>query len=164
MNKKITRSASLVAALLVAAALVFTGCPSSTDEEVTLSSISVDASSATTTYTVGDTFSSDGVVVTATYSDSTTGTIANSECTFTGHDISTAGTQTVTVTYKEKTATYEIKVSDPTTLSSIKVDANSAKTSYTVGDTFSSDNVVVTATYSNSTTGTVANSNCTFKG
>ncbi|MFA6937712.1 MAG: bacterial Ig-like domain-containing protein, partial [Treponema sp.] len=81
MNKKITRSASLVAALLVAAALVFTGCPSSTDEEVTLSSISVDASSATTTYTVGDTFSSDGVVVTATYSDSTTGTIANSECT-----------------------------------------------------------------------------------
>lgn len=49
--------------------------PSEEDEKtatVTLESISVDTSKATTSYTVGDQFSSEGLVVTAAYSDTTT--------------------------------------------------------------------------------------------
>jgi len=84
-------------------------------EAKTLSSIAV--SGATTSFTVGDTFSFGGTV-TATYSDSTTADVTSST-TFSGYNMSSAGNQTVTASYTEgevtKTATYGITVSAPTT-------------------------------------------------
>ena len=73
----------------------------------TLSSIEV--SGQKTTFTVGDTFSFGGTV-TAVYSDGSRTAVAESDVTFSGHDMSTAGQQIVTVTYQTKTATYEITV------------------------------------------------------
>lgn len=82
----------------------------------TLSSISV--SGQKTTFNVNDSFSFGGTV-TANYSDSTTANVTTS-ATFSGYNLSTAGNQTVTVSYTEggttKTTTYSITVSEATGL------------------------------------------------
>ncbi|MDY4849391.1 MAG: bacterial Ig-like domain-containing protein, partial [Bacilli bacterium] len=82
---------------------------------LTLSSISV--SGQTTLFKVGDTFSFGGTV-TAYFSNSTTSDVTSS-ATFSGYDMSTEGTQTVTVSYTygliTKTTTYDITVSNTTT-------------------------------------------------
>lgn len=66
----------------------------------------------TTSLSRGATFSFGGVV-TATYSDSSTADVTSST-TFSGYDMSTAGTYTVTANYTEngvtKTATYQLTV------------------------------------------------------
>ena len=66
-----------------------------------------------TEFYVGDAFSHDGMTVTAYYEDSSTSDVTSS-ATFTGYNMSTAGNQTVTVSYTkgavEKTATYNITV------------------------------------------------------
>lgn len=79
--------------------------------DVTLSSIAI-TTEPTTTFTVGNEFVFDGVV-TATYSDDSTVDVTAS-ATFSGYDMSTAGEQTVTVSYTEGettvTTTYNITV------------------------------------------------------
>ncbi len=66
-----------------------------------------------TEFNVGDTFSHDGMTVTAHFEDSSTSDVSSS-ATFTGYDMSTPGNQTVTVSYTKgavtKTATYNITV------------------------------------------------------
>ncbi len=80
-----------------------------------LSSISV--SGQNTIFTVGDTFAFGGTV-TATYNDETTADVTTS-ATFSGYDMSTAGSQTITVSYSEsgvtKTTTYTITVNSADT-------------------------------------------------
>lgn len=67
-----------------------------------------------TTFEVGDAFSSEGLVVTAHYSDSTNAVVTG--FTVSSPDMSTAGNKTVTVSYTEggatKTATYQITVNE----------------------------------------------------
>lgn len=70
----------------------------------------------------GDTFNHNGITVKATWSNGTE-TDVTSSCTFTGYDMSTPGQQKVTVTYQEKTCTYDIEV---------KTIANTEATAYTV--------------------------------
>ena len=70
---------------------------------------SIEVSGQKSTFTVGDTFSFGGTV-TAVYSDGSRAAVAESDVTFSGYDMSTAGQQIVTVTYQTKTATYEITV------------------------------------------------------
>ncbi len=78
----------------------------------TLSSISL-SGTYRTTFNVGDTFSHEGMTVTATYDDNTTENVTEG-ATFSGYDMSTDGEQTVTVSYTEgtvtKTAYYGITV------------------------------------------------------
>lgn len=80
-------------------------------EVPTLSSISV--SGQTTTFTVGDTFTFDGIV-TASYSNGATAVVTESASIITP-DLSSVGQKTVTVSYTEngitKTTTYDITVS-----------------------------------------------------
>lgn len=82
---------------------------------------SIAVSGQQTEFTVGDTFAFGGTV-TATYADASTKDVTAS-ATFSGYDMSTAGTQTVTVSYTEgtvtKTTTYSITVAaaEGTTLS-----------------------------------------------
>lgn len=67
-----------------------------------------------TEFTQDDTFSHEGMIVTATYTDNTTDDVT-ADATFSGYDMSTLGEQTVTVSYTEngitKTADYAITVS-----------------------------------------------------
>ena len=77
-----------------------------------LSSIAL-SGSYPTTFTEGDAFSHEGMIVTATYDDATTKDVTTS-ATFSGYDMSSVGNQEVTVSYKEgditKTAKYGIVV------------------------------------------------------
>lgn len=71
-----------------------------------LTGITVNATK--TTFTVGDEFAFEGTV-TANYSNSTTKDVTTSAA-FSGYNMSQQGTQTITVTYEGKTATYDITV------------------------------------------------------
>ncbi|MBR5076787.1 MAG: bacterial Ig-like domain-containing protein [Bacteroidales bacterium] len=125
-----------------------------------LESIAVDTKNATTTFALNGTFTSEGIVVTATYDEGDPKDVTAS-ATVTAPDMSTAGEKTVTVSYTEggvtKEATYTITVEGETppvaaTLTGITVDASAATTTFTVGDTFTSEGIKVTATYSDEST------------
>jgi len=125
----------------------------------TLSSISL-AGPTKTTYNVGDSFSTSGLVVTAHYSDSTTATVTPTSVSPVNGATLSASDTTCTVTYTEggvtKTATVALTInSSVATVSSIAVTTNPTKVSYTVGDTFSSTGLVITATYSDGTSAAV---------
>lgn len=132
----------------------------SESSEKTLDSISLDTSDAPTTFNVGDTFSYEGLSVTAYYDDGTDDIVTPTSVST--PDLSSAGQKTVTVSYTEggvtKTADYSITV-NAVTLESIEV--SDTKTAYYVGDTFVKP--TVTATYSNGSTSDVTNE-ATFSG
>ncbi len=112
----IKRAAALTAlfvAVIMIAAFCFTACGEKKEEEppaVTVASISLDITGAKTEFTVGETFVSDGVKVTAKMSDGTEKTVAIGDCTVSSPDMSKAGSVSVTVTYEGKTASYKITV------------------------------------------------------
>lgn len=88
-------------------------------EKVTLVSIDVDTEDAKTAYTVGDALITDGLVVTAIYSDDTSARVSDYTATANNLDEDgnlTAASDTVTVTYTENgvdaTAEYGITVSE----------------------------------------------------
>jgi hypothetical protein len=118
----------------------------------TISSIAVTTNPTTTSYTVNDTFSTTGMVVTATYSDSSTKVVTG--WTTDTPDMTTTGTKTVTVTYGSFTTTFTITV-NAATLSSIAVTTKPTTLSYQQGDTLDLTGMVVTATYSDSSTAVV---------
>lgn len=63
-------------------------------------------------YTVGETMSLEGMSVKAIYSDGTVRDIPLAEVTITGFDSTQAGEKAVTVTYKDKVATFTVKVKE----------------------------------------------------
>jgi len=118
-----------------------------TSEEPTLTAITV--SDAKTAYNVGDEFVAP--TVTGTYDDESTKDVT-ADATFTGYDLSTAGTQTVTVKVGEVTTTYEITVkeaSEEKKVVSIAVSEN-AVVDYKVDDEFVAPEV--TAKYDDGST------------
>lgn len=119
------------------------------------------------TYFVGDTISWDDVTVTAIYSDDSTNGIAKKTdenpdgYTLDGVeevDNKNAGSYTVTVTYKEKTAEITITIVEPAVLASIS--AIKEQTVYSPDDTLSWDDLVVKATYSDGKTETIPVMQC----
>lgn len=92
--------------------ITYSCTPGGAPSAKSLSSISI--SGQTTEFSVGDTFSFGGTV-TAHYSDSTSLDVTSSS-TFSGYNMSSSGSQTVTVSYTEggltKTTTYSITVSE----------------------------------------------------
>lgn len=70
---------------------------------------------------LGDAFNTTGITVTATYDDNSTADVTN-EAAFLTQDMNVAGKKTITVTYKDKSTTYEIEV---------KTIANTQETAYT---------------------------------
>ena len=120
-------------------------------EEVT--SLTIATKPTKTNYYVGDTLSTAGLTLKAAYNNGTTQTITGGfTCTPTA--LSTAGAQTVTVSYGGKTATFTVNVQD-VTLSGIAIASNPTKTSYFVGDTLDTTGLKLTATYNNGTTQTI---------
>jgi len=130
---------------------VGTGIPPTT---ATLSSIAVNATGADTSYIVGDTFSTSGLSVTATYSDATAGTVTGYTTSPTsGTILSAVGSQTVTVSYTKnavtKTATYTINVNEASTgETSIVTLTSSAVTGITTGS-YATSAVTFTESISN---------------
>ena len=118
-----------------------------------------------TTFHQGDTFSHDGMIVTATYADDSQADVTAS-ATFSGYDMSSTGVQTVTVSYTEnevtKTATYNITVIAPATLTSIAL-SGTYPTEFDYGAAFSSEGIVVTANYDDDTN-KIVTGDATFSG
>ena len=73
--------------------------------------VSIAKTAGKTEFTEGDAF--EKATITATYDDETTKDVT-SLATFTGYDMNTTGTQTVTVTYEGQTTTYQITVNAKT--------------------------------------------------
>lgn len=117
-----------------------------------------------TEYTTADVFSSVGIVVTATYSDSSQEAVDLKDVQFSGYDLSVPGAQTVTVTYEGKSTTFGINVTVPEkTLQSIYISGN-YNDHYTVGDEFSSEGIIVTAVYSDTSEENVDLASVAFSG
>jgi hypothetical protein len=86
-----------------------------------LSSIEVTTQPTKTVYTVGDALDTTGLVVTATYSDKTTADVTSS-CTLNplnGATLSTAGSQTVVVSYDSLTTNFAVTVNAAASTSSV---------------------------------------------
>ena len=77
---------------------------------VTLESIAIDATSILTKVKVGDTYSTEGIKATATYSDGTTKALTAADLTVSTVDTATAGTKTLTATYEGKSAELTVTV------------------------------------------------------
>lgn len=126
----------------------------------TLSSISVSTAPTKTTYTAGEYFDPTGLVITRTYSDSTSDTYTysghTSDFTFspnTSTALTTSNTS-VTITYGGKSCNQAITVNAAKTLSSISVSTAPTKTTYTAGENFDPTGLVITRNYSDSTSDT----------
>ena len=91
-------------------------------EKVTL--IGVEAKGTPVEFWKGDKFNHDGITITALWSDASE-TDVTSGCEFSTPDMATAGKKTVTVTYENKTCTYDIEV---------KTIENTKETAYTVSE------------------------------
>jgi alpha-tubulin suppressor-like RCC1 family protein len=109
MNKKLFIFLAAVALFTIA----FAGCKKKEEKPVVLESIEVTTQPTKKLYLTGETFDPAGMVVTASYSNNTTTTVAVTAAMLT-YDFSTAGTKTVTITYEGKTATVTgITVNNP---------------------------------------------------
>lgn len=129
---------------------------------VTLSSIAVKTAPTKTTYTVGDGFDANGLVITATYSDSSTEDISyvGNEDAFEFDPIDDLQTSdvSVTISYGGKTCTQAITVAAAKTLSSITLNTDNVNKTFYQNDTFEHDNLVVTAHFSDSSSDVVSSS------
>ncbi|MDY2720798.1 MAG: bacterial Ig-like domain-containing protein, partial [Candidatus Faecousia sp.] len=111
----------------------------------TLTGITLDTTSVQTTFTVGDTFNSTGLVVTAAYDDNSTKQVTPTSVS--APDMTTAGTKTITVSYTENgvtvTADYTITVNEPTTYTVTYYSAGSVYGTATVveGNAIGADNL-----------------------
>lgn len=112
-------------------------------DDPVLSSITLNTSGVQTIFTVGDTFTYSGLVVTANYSDSTSATVTPTSVS--SPDMSTSGNKTITVSYTEggitRTATYNITVNAVAAVIT-SISASVSKT-YHPGDVITSDDITV---------------------
>ncbi len=123
-------------------------------EEVVVSGVSIKTAPSKTSYYVGDKLNTTGLTLTATYNNGSTQVI-DGGFTCSTESLAKAGTQSITVTYGDKTANFNVSVSE-IVLSSISIKTNPSKTSYYVGDVLDTTGLTLTAKYNNGSTKTVS--------
>ena len=121
---------------------------------VNLQSISVKTNPTKTTYYVGETLDTAGLVITAKYSDGSSKDIS-SGFTCNPTKLDTAGFRTITVTYGGKSATFGVTVNNDV-IKSISVKTKPSKLTYNVNDTLNTAGLTLTATYNSGKTETVS--------
>lgn len=124
-----------------------------------LVSIAITTAPTKTTYVEGETFDSTGMVVTGTYSNTTTKVITDYTISPSG-ELATTDTS-VTISYEGKTASQSITVS-ALAIESIAVTTPPTKVEYTVGEYFDPTGMVVTATWNNGNTSVVEAEDLTY--
>ena len=114
----------------------------------------------TTSFTNGTAFSKGNLVVTASYSDTTTKTLSASEYTVnsTNYKQYDQGTYSISVSALGFTKSYDVTVG---AVFATGISISGYKTSFTNGEAFSTGNLVVTASYSDTTTKTLSASEYT---
>ena len=129
--------------------------------EKTLDRIEVTTNPSKTEYTEGETFNPAGMVVTAIYSDDSREVIEN--YTYTPNGALKVADTKITISYQGKTAEIGITVTAmpvEKTLERIEVTTKPNKTTYTEGETFNPDGMVITAIYSDGSKQDIINYNC----
>ena len=122
-------------------------------DEKTLTSIAVTTQPTKTTYTVGENFNPAGMVVTATYSDKSTASVANSSLTITA-DFSSAGTKSVSISFTDNGKTVSTSVSctvNPATVAVESVTVSPKTLSLAVGAKQTLEAAVAPTTATNKT-------------
>lgn len=114
-----------------------------------LSSIAVTTAPTKTTYTEGESFSTAGMVITATYDDGSTAAI--NEYTYSPNGALTPSDTTITITFGGKSTTQAITV-NAKVVTSIAVKTLPTKKSYHSGDSFESAGLEITVTYEGGST------------
>ena len=121
--------------------------------------VSIAVTNPKTSFETGSGFSFGGTCV-VTFDNEATREIMASELTFTGYNMNSEGTQTVTVHYGELTTTYQIEVK--TTREVVKIELGGMPSlQFKKNSTFSYSGLSVKATYSNGDTDFVG-SNCEY--
>lgn len=120
MMKKARKSLIAVLAVLVAAIMIstfFAACggpkePDPEDSVAVVTSLTLNTDNVKKTFDYGEAFTYNGLVITANLSDGTTEALPAAMCTISVPDTKSPGVKTVTVTYKNVKATYEVTVHD----------------------------------------------------
>lgn len=102
-----------------------------------------------TIYEYGSALRTDGLVVTAHYSDGSAQTVAPDAYRISGFQADKAGQQKITVSYNGKESSFTVTVK-PKILTEIRI-LPPARTAYLAGEAFSTDGMEVIAYYSNQT-------------
>ena len=110
--------------------------------------ISINADSVKKTYKLGEELNTTGLVVNRVYSDGSTEVIADGY-SFGGYDLMVSGVQTVTVTYGNFEATFEVLVIE---ITGIVIRTQPDKTGYYIGDELNTSGLTLTASYSDGST------------
>ena len=122
-------------------------------KENSLDCLLIESEPQKTEYYTGDSVDLTGIVVKAKYTDGTAKSLETSDFNYSPKTLSSAGTQTVTVTYKEKTVTFDIKVY--ALLTGLAWSSKPTKTKYNLGDAVDTTGAKLLATYSDGTNKTI---------
>jgi len=126
-----------------------------------VTSLTISGSPSKTKYISGETFNPEGLTVTATFNSGASSVVKNSDVTWSAATITEAVTS-ITATYGGvSSAAYSVSLSVGV-LNSLAISGTPTKTKYVSGDSFDPTGLVVTGTYSDNSTATVLNSECTW--
>ena len=114
------------------------------------SSIAVATAPIKTVYQLGEALDTTGLTLTLRYGDGSTDTLSD-WYTVSGFDSATAGTKTVTVTYRGKSTSFNVTVKAPVTLAGIAVATQPTKTVYQLGEELNTAGLTLTLRYSDGT-------------
>ena len=117
--------------------------------EKTLSKVSVHTAPTKTSYDIGESLDTTGLQLELTYSDNST-ELVTTGFTTEGFDSTATGVRTITVTYEDKTATFDVTIIK--TLTSISVHTEPTKTSYDIGESLDTTGLQLELTYSDNST------------
>ncbi|MDR1248326.1 MAG: bacterial Ig-like domain-containing protein [Treponema sp.] len=154
MKQTFEGKSALIAFLVTMLIGITISCSGSSDSvsasSPSLESIAVTSPPAKTEYARGEDLDLSGFVVTATYSDGTTSTHSLSNGNVSGYNANSEGTQTLTVEYGDRTATFQVTVGSAV-LRYLNVTNRPDKTSYALGEPLDLSGLVVRGTYSDGT-------------
>lgn len=103
-------------------------------------------------YKYGESLDTSGMSVKAIYDDNQSEVI-KSDYSVTGYDKTKSGTQTITVTYSNQTATFDVTVAEPV-ITKFEITTPPTTTEYYVGQDLKTDGMVVTVTFEDESTKT----------
>lgn len=155
--------------IFICLALMFTACDFLGDDKDSPSSsqvlkgITVSANPTKTSYFTGEALDLTGIAVLAEYTDNSTKTIGKDDITNSGYDSNTIGTQTITVTYQEKSASFQVTVT-AVSVNSIAIKTPISKNTYYYDDDLDTSGLEIEGTYNNGEKRTLDNSSITFTG
>ena len=116
-------------------------------EEIKITGISIKANPSKTSYIKGENLELTGGIITTTYEDGTTSNVNMTESNVgvSGYNANQTGKQTITISYSNHTATFEVNVFDYIT--SIKVTNKPNKTEYIQNESLDLTGMTIIATY-----------------